>query len=322
MKIVNDFGVAEFKNKMELEDELIGRIVKQTHHTYSVATTDCMYDQVKQKLSKSDKKKGALTSTYVVGDFVSLEKTEEHMWIKECFKRKNVLSKAKSQAKKTRKVQEKEQLVASNVDHVFLTLSTDQRFTLSKLERYLVTFTEYNIKQTVLITKSDFSEQADYLVSQIAAVYPELDILRVSALKENGIKEIKQRLIPGTTTILIGASGAGKSTIINKLVGAHREKTNDVRVDGKGKHTTTYSTIIPIPDTGSYIIDTPGIKSIATTKKTKEDTLFSDIIDLAKDCKFRDCHHLSEPKCAVKKAVELGELDEQRLARYRKVNGI
>lgn len=315
-----NYGVKKYIQENQIKDLWIGRIIKKTNATFTVATEAGILEQVHQKLSKSGKKKQSKASLFVVGDFVVLEQRAEHVIATEFLPRKNVLSKAQSQAKKSWKKQTEEQLVAANIDHLFVTIATDQRFTLSKLERYLVTFGQTTMEQTILITKADNEEQAENLRKQMIAAYPDLQVEEVSATQNINLEKVKSLLKPDTTAILLGSSGSGKSTLINALLGEEREQTNLVRRDGKGKHTTTYSTLVPIPETESFIIDTPGIKSIVTTKKVDQKALFEDIEELAKFCKFRDCKHQSEPNCAVKQAVKDGKLDQQRLDRYRKLN--
>lgn len=315
-----NYGVRKFIRENKIENQWIGRIIKQTNNTFTVATENAILEHVQKKLSKKEKKKQSKKSSFVVGDFVILETLEEHVMLIDYFERRNVLSKAQSQAKKSWKKQAEEQMVAANIDHLFITIATDQRFTLSKLERYLLTFGQVNMKQTILITKADYKEQAEYLTKEIRAAYPDLHVEKVSATEKIGVEKVKSLLEPDTTAILLGASGAGKSTLNNSLLGEEREQTNFVRKDGKGKHTTTYSTLVRIPDTESLIVDTPGIKSIATTKKNNQSNLFEDIEELAIYCKYRNCKHQSEPKCAVKKAVREGRLDKQRLERFIKLS--
>lgn len=312
-----DYGLSAFIQSNDLEkNSRIGRIIKKTNHTFSVVTIDGVIDQVKQKRTKKEKKKNASKETYAVGDYVTIIRQAEHFFIDKYFERKNVLSKVESPAKKDFHHKEAEQLLASNIDEVFVTLATDQRFTLSKLERYLMTFSIPKAQLTVLITKADYHEQADYLMKQIKASELEVEMYPISIYEEKSINYIREKLSSHSTGVLLGASGTGKSTLINHLINRQEERTDDVRRDGKGKHTTTYSTLVAVP-TGGYLIDTPGFKAIAATKKVKE-TYFEDIIELARYCKFRDCKHQSEPQCAVKAAVEKGTLNKQRLESYLK----
>ena len=311
-----DYGLTTFIANKKIESNNIGRIIKQTNHTYTVATKSKIVEHVKQIRTKKEKKKN-LNSPYVVGDYVRLIKKEEHYFLGEILDRKNVLSKSESKAKKSYRKQIVEQLVASNIEHVFITVSTDQRFTLSKLERYILTFTVPAATIDILITKSDYNEQATYIENYIEASELNINIYKISIYNEDSINQIKKRITSNSTSILLGSSGTGKSSLINMLTDGEQEKTGVVRTDGKGKHTTTYSTIIPIDNSNSYIIDTPGIKSISTTRETKE-ILFEDILALSKQCKFRDCNHNSEPGCAVKEAIRLGNLNAQKLERFHK----
>lgn len=314
------FGISRFVEGRQLNaDSKIGRIIKQTNHTFTVATMDGVLEQVKQKRIKKEKKKNSFNNTFVVGDFIIIEKVKEHYFLVKYFERNNIVSKAESKSKKSFREQTVEQIMAANIDHVFITISADQRFTLSKIERYILTFTIPNANLDILITKADYKEQAHYLIKQIEASDFNEEVYNISIYDQTTINQIKNKMTENSTSILLGASGAGKPTLINKIIGENEEKTGAVRSDGKGKHTTTYSSLVPIPGRHAYIIDTPGIKSISTTKEIKNKT-FDDILDLSKNCKFRNCNHDTEPYCAVKQAVENGSLSREKLERYHKYN--
>lgn len=314
MNSLTDYGLTTYIQSNGLPAETTGRIIKQTNYTFTVVTMDGVIDQVKQKRTKKEKKKHAAKETYVIGDYVSIYKEAEHTFIKGHHLRKNVLSKQVSQEKKSHKHNAFKQLIASNIDKTFITIASDQRFTLGKLERYLMTFTIPGAELVVLITKADNKEQTYYLQKLIES--SDLDVVPklVSIYDETSIEKIQAELEMGCTAILLGASGTGKSTLINQLLGKPMERTNGVRTDGKGKHTTTHSSLIALPG-GAYLIDTPGFKSIAPTKEVS-DLHFEDILELAKYCKFRDCSHKSEPHCAVKQAIETGTLSQRQLTRY------
>src|SRR5699024_9623006 len=127
----------------------------------------------------------------------------------------------------------------------------------------------------------------------------------ISMYQEETLEELKSLLVEGSTSMFIGASGAGKSTLVNSLTGLN-EDTKDVRDDGKGKHTTTHTKLIPLEETESYLIDTPGFKTISTTAEIGLEALFQPIYDKMNECKFNDCSHKHEPGCAVIEAVESG----------------
>jgi ribosome biogenesis GTPase len=130
---------------------------------------------------------------------------------------------------------------------------------------------------------------------------------------------LRARFGPGTTIALLGASGAGKSTLINALIGEDRLRVGDIRRDGKGRHTTTRRELVPTPE-GALLLDTPGMRELQLwTGEEEVEQSFDDIAELAADCRFRDCHHATEPGCAVRQAVETGQLDAGRLANYHKM---
>lgn len=193
-----DYGLTTFIANKKIESNNIGRIIKQTNHTYTVATKSKIVEHVKQIRTKKVKKKN-LNSPYVVGDYVGLIKKEEHYFLGEILDRKNVLSKSESKAKESYRKQIVEQLVASNIEHVFITVSTDQRFTLSKLERYLLTFTVPAATIDILITKSDYNEQATYIENYIEASELNINTYKISIYNEHSINQIKKeshRIVP------------------------------------------------------------------------------------------------------------------------------
>lgn len=199
-----DYGLTTFITNKNIKGiNNIGRIIKQTNHTYTVVTHTKIIEHVKQNRTKKEKKN--LNSPYVVGDYVRIIKKEEHFFLETIFDRKNVLTKSESKAKKSYRKQIVEQLVASNIDHVFITISTDQRFTLSKLERYILTFTVPDATIDILITKSDYEEQANYLESYIRASELNVDIYIISIYNEDSINQIRKKIMPDSTSVLLGA---------------------------------------------------------------------------------------------------------------------
>lgn len=239
----------------------------------------------------------------LVGDLLDVS---EDSTLLEVEKRKNVLSKTKSKAKKSFRKATKDKDMAANVDRIFILIAADQKFTVEKLERYLETFTIDNAQITVTISKADYLEGYEQIKEEISQAYPSLSIEKFSKFQEDTTQNIRGLIHDNETIILIGSSGVGKSTLTNLLLEKDVAATKSVRhKDHKGTHTTTTSHLFRLPFAdNAYILDTPGFKFISSNKEIRNLEVFSDIQELAKKCKFRNCRHLSEPKCAVKEALK------------------
>ncbi|GAB6995231.1 ribosome small subunit-dependent GTPase A [Salinicoccus sesuvii] len=251
-----------------------------------------------------------------VGDFVQVATMDDTLDITKVLERNTLVSKESSTALKAFHERKDEQILATNVDSVFILIAADQRFTIGKLERYILTFKKEDIELSVIITKSDFEDKADEIRNEILKYYPNMDILLLSQFDENSIDKFKALVENKTVSILLGASGVGKSTLFNTLFAKEDQNTQDVRVDGKGKHTTTSTRMLYNDELDAYIIDTPGFKTISAAHQVDENILFSEIQEFAQDCKFRDCTHSHEPGCAVKKAIDDGVISEAYYGRY------
>jgi ribosome biogenesis GTPase len=214
------------------------------------------------------------------------------------------------------------QMIASNIDVAFIMQSCDFNFNLRRLERYLVMATDGNIEPMLLLSKSDLIGQED-LKQKIVAVRSaniHCEIIAVSNETGSGLAQIQQVLEPGKTYCLLGSSGVGKTTLLNKLMGRDAFETNLVREkDGKGRHTTTRRQLI-ILEQGAMLIDTPGMRELANIGvSTGIEESFSDIYELSKGCRFTNCTHISEIGCSVLMALESGKLNEGRYRSYLKL---
>lgn len=212
------------------------------------------------------------------------------------------------------------QVVAANVDTVFLVTGLDGDFNLRRLERYLVAAWESRAVPVVVLNKADTCSDLDELVDQAASVAIGVPVHAVSAATGAGLEQLEPYLGPGQTVALIGSSGVGKSTLTNHFLGVPHQATQTVREDdSRGRHTTTGRHLLPLPS-GALLIDTPGMRELQlwTTSEGLEAT-FADIEELAEDCRFRDCRHQGEPGCAVEGAVAAGDLSGDRLHSYHKL---
>ncbi len=212
------------------------------------------------------------------------------------------------------------QVVAANVDIVFVVTSVGPDLDLRRLERYLVTIWESGARPEIVLSKIDRIDDPTGFARDVAMVAPDVPVHTVSAVTGEGCEAVLARITPGTTAVLVGSSGVGKSTLLNRFAGAEVMSTGEVRLDDdEGRHTTTHRELILLPN-GGILIDTPGIRELQLWSAEEGlDAAFSDIDELTTACRFSDCSHESEPGCAIREAITNGSLTEERYASWRKL---
>ncbi len=214
------------------------------------------------------------------------------------------------------------QVLAANIDEVWIVLPLDRPLSVERLERTLVLAWESGAAPVVVTTKADIADPTvtGDVVSEIAAVAPGSPVVVVSTVEGKGLAELSARLPAGRTAALLGASGAGKSSLVNALAGGAVAEVGAVRAtDGKGRHTTSWRHLVLLP-TGGALIDTPGLRAVGLwVDEGGIDAAFADVSELAAQCRFADCQHRTEPGCAVSLAIDAGRLDQRRLDSYRKL---
>jgi ribosome biogenesis GTPase len=211
-----------------------------------------------------------------------------------------------------------EQVVAANIDTVFLVSGLDHDFNLRRIERYLTTAWDGGARPVIILNKADLAPDLPAAVAQVETVASGAPIHAMSSRTGAGVEILASYLAPGQTCAFLGSSGVGKSTLVNRLRGDERQRTAEVRVsDSRGRHTTTNRELLELPG-GGLLIDTPGMREMQLWEGSLEDA-FADVHALASGCHFRDCKHETEPRCAVAAAAEHGGLDPARLASFRRL---
>ena len=258
----------------------------------------------------------------VVGDYVIINKDEyDNYTIEKIVNRKNTIKKLSVDRTTEKYKKGKEQILASNVDIVFIVTSLNNDFNIARLERLVLLGNKANSKIAFILTKSDLCSLKDRenykKIIEDRFNYP---VFIISSYNKEGIDDLKSVWKENETAVFIGSSGVGKSTLINTLLDNDEIKTNDIRhKDDKGKHTTTSRNLYVLKDS-RIVIDEPGIRSVASNDMNSDlNVVFSKIIELSKECKYTTCTHENIKVCRILQAIENGELSKERFEQYMKL---
>lgn len=305
------WGLSEhFAHEAQKYEQLsLGRVTEQHHNIYKIiCETGVEEAQVSGKFIYDASDNSAFPA---VGDWVMVRPASGRSIIHHILPRKSVFGrKAAGQSHET-------QIVATNIDTAFICMALNADFNLRRLERYLATAWDSGAIPAIILTKSDLCDNLSARLVEVTDIAAGVKTIVCTNTSADGYKEVAALIEEGKTAAFIGSSGIGKSTIINALAGEALLQTNEIREDGKGRHTTTHRQLIALPGHG-VVIDTPGMRELGLENADMEKS-FSDIESLAEKCKFRDCSHTAEPGCAIRAAIETGALDAKRFENYKKI---
>lgn len=214
----------------------------------------------------------------------------------------------------------KQQMIAANVDTLFIVASCNQDFSVARLERYLVLAREVGVNPVVVLTKTDLTDTPDTFAAAARAIESGLRVETVNGRDPASVSRLAAWCGKGETVALLGSSGAGKSTLVNTLRGSNSIATQEIRAaDGTGRHTTTGREMHRLTG-GGWLLDTPGMRELQLADAAEGiSEVFDDILQVAQDCRFSDCGHESEPGCAVRAAISAGTLTSERVNRWRRL---
>ena len=309
------YGLSErFEQEAKMHEGLfLARVVEQHRDLYKVI---CVSGETNASVSgKFAYNTNDQTNFPAVGDWVMIDRTNSssgNAIIHNVLYRKSMLARQSAGATSAG------QVIAANIDTIFICMSLNDDFNLRRVERYLTLAWDSMATPVIVLTKSDLCVDIEQKLSEVRAVGVGVDILICSSVSDDGYEAVSAYIKPGKTIAFIGSSGVGKSTLINRLIGYEVMATKTIRQDDdKGRHTTTHRQLILLPS-DCIVIDTPGMRELQIHGGNMSKT-FEDIEEIAARCKFRNCSHENEQGCAIKEAFGNGTLTEKRFESYQKL---
>lgn len=304
-----------YRKDQNLNSFGVGRVISEHKERYIVKTIEDEYDaEIIGNLRFSARNR---TDFPAVGDWVAIsEYDEKKVLIHSVFPRKTIIE------RQAVGKQGEKQIIATNIDYAFIVQAVDRDFNINRIERYLTICNTSNVKPIIILNKIDLIENTELtkLIGKVQDRIKQVPILTISNETLSGIEKLKEIIKKGKTYCLLGSSGVGKSSLLNNLSGKQLMKTNTISTNtNKGRHVTSHRELIVL-ENGGILIDNPGMREVGITDSTDGlEITFETIVELSKDCKFKDCTHTTETECAVIESVESGEIDKSSYENYLKM---
>lgn len=291
-----------------------GRVIQQFNHIYTVVTER---GDLRAQLSGRLRYEASSHELPVTGDWVALRISPNQ----DAAQIIAVLPRLTRFSRRAAGKNDREQVIAANLDYAFLVTGLDNDFSPRRIERYLTAAWDSGATPVVILNKLDLCSDPASRIHAVEEVAFGTAIHAVSALRGDSLHELTRYCQPGQTVALLGSSGVGKSTLINRLLGSESQSTQPICEDGRGRHTTTRRELLFCAQ-GGMVIDTPGMRELQLWGNDEDlHMTFDEIETLARNCRYRDCRHQSEPSCAVLEAVNAGNLNAERLSSLHKLQG-
>lgn len=311
---LNEEIIKEFNDNFNKEMHFLGRVSIQYKNLYMIETEQgSLHGRINGKMLYNAAGKDDFPA---VGDWVVLDRDNEangEAVIQHIITRKSKFSRKEAGGNF------ESQIVAANIDILFICMSLNNNFNLRRMERYISVGWDSGAVPVIVLTKSDLCADYETKVSDVRRSAIGIDVVVTSNVENLGVENIRTYMKTGITAAFIGSSGVGKSTLINNLCGSDMLDTGAIGENDKGKHTTTHREMVVLSE-GGVVIDTPGMRELhVLDNETGIENSFSDIDELSKKCKFSNCQHETEPGCAVREAIDKGEITLERYLNYVKL---
>jgi len=305
----------DYRKDQNLDSFRVGRVISEHKERYVVKTVENEYDaEIIGNLRFSAHKRSDFPA---VGDWVVIsDYAENKVLIHSIFPRRTIIE------RQAVGKQGEKQIIATNIDFAFIVQAVDWDFNINRIERYLTICNASNVKPIIILNKIDLINETELsnLIFKVQERVKKIPVVAISNESQKGIEGLKKWIEKGKTYCLLGSSGVGKSTLINNLSGKQHMKTNTISAStNKGRHITSHRELLVL-ENGGILIDNPGMREVGIADSTGGlEKTFETIVQLSKDCKFKDCTHTTEIDCAVLVAVERGEIDENSYENYLKM---
>lgn len=304
-----------YRKDQSLDSFGVGRVISEHKERYIVKTTEKEYEgEIIGNLRFSAHNRFDFPA---VGDWVAFSEYDNNkVLIHSVFPRKTIIE------RQAVGKQGEKQIIATNIDYAFIVQAVDRDFNINRIERYLAICNSSKVKPIIILNKIDLINDTELskLITTVQERIKQVPVIPISNESQKGIERLKKNIEKGKTYCLLGSSGVGKSTLLNNLSGKQLMKTNEISTSTKkGRHVTSHRELLVL-ENGGILIDNPGMREVGIADSTDGlDITFEAIIELSKDCKFKDCTHTTEVDCAVLKAVESGEIDKSSYENYLKM---